>query len=94
MCHEHGAYLIASTLLEIKSESLGPDRAKARVEVNRMIRDWVRTHQAEKKVDLVDLELLMPYHSLSEADRKAVWEDDGLHLKPAGWVSRPEALKP
>ncbi|KAL5320392.1 hypothetical protein ACEPPN_011193 [Leptodophora sp. 'Broadleaf-Isolate-01'] len=74
---ETGAKVLMLTVPEcgVKNEKLD----NRRNELNKLIRE-----DAREGVYTLDLNTLVPYHSMSEGDRDEIW-DDGLHFTPAGY---------
>jgi len=70
----------AVTIPEIATESLARYLFVARNEINTRLRDYC----VLKNVPLIDLAKLMPFQSLTEAQRKQIW-DDNLHFTASGY---------
>lgn len=83
-CHQHNARVLCMTLPETAQPTNSPIDAE-RQAYNRLIREELGKQTDEmKKTVLLDVERSLPYHSLSSAERKEIW-DDGLHLTPKGY---------
>ncbi|TVY48986.1 hypothetical protein LOCC1_G000783 [Lachnellula occidentalis] len=77
---DHGARVVVMTVPEcaVKSEKLDAKRDA----LNGSIRGFV---EEKEGVFLFDLKEKIPYHSMSEEERKEIW-DDGLHFTAKGYA--------
>lgn len=77
--------LVTMTILQIGSYPQGHNIDKKREVFNEMIRDYVRNHNAQERVYLVDLDKAIQYHSMKDTNERDLIWDDGVHLTPAGY---------
>lgn len=77
---EKGIRSIAVTIPEIGNESFVHWLAAVRQQTNNLI----KAHCSINNIPLIDLATLLPYHSLSESERKNIW-DDNLHFTKNGY---------
>lgn len=83
-CHQHHARVLCMTLPET-AYSNNPVIDAERQAYNRLIREELGKPTDEmKKTVVLDVDRFLPYHSLSSAERKEIW-DDGMHLTPKGY---------
>eukprot|EP01137_Pigoraptor_chileana_P003748 Opistho-2@44412 len=87
--HNHGARTIALTIPETDYEEISHSHKLIRLDTNNMLREYALS--SENKVLLLDLAALIPYHSLDDGERAALW-DDGLHFTEAGYDRIGEAV--
>jgi lysophospholipase L1-like esterase len=78
-CIKHGAQVLSMTLPET-GYGQGPDELQ-RQEFNRLIREELAS---KNNIGVLDVDKLLPYHSLSPNERKQIWDDE-VHLKPFGY---------
>ncbi len=99
-CHKHGARVLSMTLPETIFPTETPfDRP--RQEFNRLLREELVHKEDDKNnpnnIFLLDVDRLIPQHSISDSERKRLW-DDGVHLTPQGYDHLGqliyEAIKP
>lgn len=74
---KHNAKVLIMTVPEIQSHIIDDERA----ELNSLIKEWGR--QTEDVWGL-DLHARMPYHKITEEERRERW-DDNLHFTPKGY---------
>jgi len=84
-CHKHDARVLCMTLPETacpKESSYDLQRQ----EFNRLIRQKLisKTNEEKNNIVILDIDQLLPYHSLSSDERKQIWDDE-IHLKPNGY---------
>ena len=83
-----GARTLALTVPQPAFESIRPQMALGRGEINGGLR---RFAEATQNVSLLDLDIALPHLNASEAERQRLW-DDGLHLTPAGYDQLADAV--
>ncbi|RIA84871.1 SGNH hydrolase-type esterase domain-containing protein [Glomus cerebriforme] len=82
ICENHGAIVLALTIMEFFYEEYLRPVEQRRNKVNElMIRDYSTTNN---KIILCDLAKELPANSISEDQRKLYW-DDGVHLTVEGY---------
>ncbi|CAF1182852.1 unnamed protein product [Rotaria sordida] len=84
-CHNHGARVLCMTLPETSYPRESPFD-KQRQEFNRLLREELisKDNDNNNNIIVLDLDRLLPQHSLSNVERRQIW-DDGIHLKPQGY---------
>ena len=83
-CHKNGARVLSMTLPETNSPRESQFDLQ-RQEFNRLLREELipKTNNNDNVV-VLDLDRLLPQHSLSDNERQKIW-DDGVHLTPQGY---------
>jgi lysophospholipase L1-like esterase len=83
-CHKHGARVLCMTLPETAFPTDTPfDRE--RQEFNRLLREELIPKNNDKNnIIVLDIDRLLPLHSLSSNERKQIWDDE-VHLTPKGY---------
>ena len=77
--------LAAMTVFERSRISPSSADDQERQMLNKMISNYVANYPDQSRICLIDLDKLIPYHSMTDTDqRDSIW-DDGLHLTPAGY---------
>lgn len=87
-CHKHGARVLCMTLPETECPKETPYDTQ-RQEFNRLLREELvptanDNTQNNNNILVLDVDRLLPLHSLSNSEKKEIW-DDGLHLTPKGY---------
>lgn len=79
-CLKHQARVLCMTLPEADCPKESPFDLQ-RQEFNRLIREELGS---KNNIVVLDIDRLLPQHSLSSNERKQIW-DDGVHLTPQGY---------
>jgi lysophospholipase L1-like esterase len=75
---EHGARVLALTVPEVRVKSEMADKRRE------LLNRWIMAQQGDA-LYAFDLYAAIPYHSLSDVDRRKYW-DDGVHLTDVGYA--------
>jgi len=85
-CHKHDAQVLCMTLPETDCPKESPFDVQ-RQEFNRLLREELipkTNDNNNNNIVILDIDRLLPQHSLSSNERKQIW-DDGVHLTPQGY---------
>lgn len=82
-CHVFGGRVLVMTLPEtiVPTSDIGD---KQRQKFNELLRNQFQHEQDEHRSIFLDLDRLLPRHSLSQEQLNEIW-DDGVHLTPKGY---------
>ena len=89
-CNQHGARVLAMTLPETIYPT-GSAMDKERQDFNRFIREKLPTEYSNENLIVLDVESLLPRHSLTLEKCAEIW-DDGVHLTPKGYDRLAELI--
>jgi len=81
ICENHGAIVLALTIIEFSYDKSLHKIEQRRIEVNESIRNYSATND---KIILFDLSKELPANSIPEDQKKLYW-DDGVHLTVEGY---------
>jgi lysophospholipase L1-like esterase len=83
-CHNHGARVLCMTIPETNYPRESPFDVQ-RQEFNRLLKEeLIPKDKDENKIIVLDVDQLLPQHSLSSSERKQIWDDE-IHLTPQGY---------
>ena len=81
-CHKYSIHVLCMTLPET-SVPLDSPYDRQRQEFNRLIREKLKSKD-DQKIIVLDIDRLLPQHSLTVDQRQEIWDDD-IHLTPKGY---------
>lgn len=85
IAHEAGCKTIALTIPQMKFESADPSITKLRLQINKAIKTGPVNLANKEMYKWIDIASELPLLDAPNGIREYLWQDDGLHLNPAGY---------